>query len=370
MLRNDLRREGVVDPEHAHLHEQALGEVDGGDTDRIELLNLVPDTLHVLDRGASLLRDCFDLLLQVAVFVQVSDYQGPDLALQPGEVRKPELPQQVIGERDARSEIRFERRPIVGPLGTARERPRLHVVLPVDVADELVRGWLTRLRSRIGRLRPLCLGLERGRLLTRGLLLGLASILVERLFQDRILDKLLLDAGLELEPRQLEQLDRLLQLGSHDELLAQPEIEFELERKCHSQLQPEVLAEVDLAYGRVGGDLSWRSFADDPPILDDVGPIADREGVAHVVVRDDDSDTAFTQLRDDLLDVYDGDRVDAGKGLVQQHEARFEHQRARNLHSAAFATGEGRPLLLALVEQVELTQQAVQPFPSLAAGDG
>ena len=47
MLPHYFRSQGMVDAQHLHLNEQAVGEVDGGDTDRIELLDLAPDGLHV-----------------------------------------------------------------------------------------------------------------------------------------------------------------------------------------------------------------------------------------------------------------------------------------------------------------------------------
>src|SRR5215470_13716760 len=92
-----------------------------------------------------------------------------------------------------------------------------------------------------------------------------------------------------------------------------------------ADLQPEVLPEVDLAHGRILGDLGRRTFADDAPVLDDVGAVADVERLADVVIRDHDADPALAQLPDDLLDVDHRDRVDTRERLVQEHEARVEH---------------------------------------------
>src|SRR5262245_15832649 len=132
-------------------------------------------------------------------------------------------------------------------------------------------------------------------------------------------------------------------------------------------LQPEVLAEVDLAHGRILGDLGRRTFADDAPVLDDVGAVADVERLADVVIRDHDPDPTLAQLPDDLLDVDHGDRVDAGERLVQQHEARVEHERAGDLDAPSLAAGEGGALLLALGHQVELAEQRLHALFSLAA---
>ena len=46
------------------------------------------------------------------------------------------------------------------------------------------------------------------------------GVFLERLLEHGVLDELLLDVFCELEPRQLQQLDRLLQLRRHHQLLA------------------------------------------------------------------------------------------------------------------------------------------------------
>src|SRR5687767_2023418 len=118
--------------------------------------------------------------------------------------------------------------------------------------------------------------------------------------------------------------------------------------------QLEVLAQVDLPDLRVCRDLFGRALPDDPTVLDDVGVIADRERFAHVVVGDDHADPARFQLFDDLLDVDHRDRIDARERLVEQHELRVEHERARDLDATALATRERVPPPARLFGQSEL----------------
>jgi hypothetical protein len=49
------------------------------------------------------------------------------------------------------------------------------------------------------------------------------------------------------------------------------------------------------------------------------------------VVGDDDADVLVFQRRDDILDVFHGNRVNAGKGLIQQDELRVDRKGAGDL---------------------------------------
>src|SRR5690606_38873742 len=86
----------------------------------------------------------------------------------------------------------------------------------------------------------------------------------------------------------------------------------------------------------------------------------DVECLLDVVVGDDDADAAVPETGDDLLDVVDGDRVDAGERLVQEHELGLAHQRARDLEPAPLAARERVRLGAAQVLEPELVEQALQ----------
>ena len=61
---------------------------------------------------------------------------------------------------------------------------------------------------------------------------------LEALLEDRILLKLLLDRGEELETGELQQLDGLLQLRRHHQLLGQPELLSERDRHFRQTRMP------------------------------------------------------------------------------------------------------------------------------------
>lgn len=58
----------------------------------------------------------------------------------------------------------------------------------------------------------------------------------------------------------------------------------------------------------------------DLPFDDDIGAVGDRERLADAVVGDQDADAAVLQVADDLLNIGDDNRIDAGKRLVEEDE--------------------------------------------------
>ena len=80
-----------------------------------------------------------------------------------------------------------------------------------------------------------------------------------------------------------------------------------------------------------------RAFLQHPAVVDDVGAIDDVERLAHVVVGDQHADAAILQMAHQLADVVDGDRIDAGEGLVEQNVGRMGRERAGDLDAAPLA---------------------------------
>jgi hypothetical protein len=77
------------------------------------------------------------------------------------------------------------------------------------------------------------------------------------------------------------------------------------------------------------------------------------------VVGDQDPEVAIAQASDQRLDLLDGDRVDAGEGLVEQEDRRIARERARDLEPAALASRERVRQVVAEVREVELLHQLV-----------
>ena len=63
---------------------------------------------------------------------------------------------------------------------------------------------------------------------------------------------------------------------------------------------------------------------------------------------------------DDLLDVADRDRVDAGERFVEQHEARIGGECARDFDAPSFAAGQRLAFGVADMRDVQLAEQAFE----------
>ena len=124
----------------------------------------------------------------------------------------------------------------------------------------------------------------------------------------------------------------------------------------------EVLAEVFLADFRVVGQLLGRTTLEDGTLVEQVGPVGNGQGLVDVVVGDDHADVHRLELGDDVLDVFHGDRVDAGEGFIEQDKLRVDGQRPGNFAAAAFATRELDTLALADFLEAELVDQRLEPL--------
>src|SRR6266567_1660223 len=127
-----------------------------------------------------------------------------------------------------------------------------------------------------------------------------------------------------------------------------------------SRLHPELFAEIQPPHFRVVDDVLSIALAQHFTRIDDVGAVRETKGLAHVVVGDENADAALFQVADEILDVTDGDRVDAGEGLVEQHVGRTRRQRARDLGAAPLTTGKRDRRRLAQPRDVEFLEQLVE----------
>jgi hypothetical protein len=133
-------------------------------------------------------------------------------------------------------------------------------------------------------------------------------------------------------------------------------------------VQPEGLAEVNPAYLRIGGQRARGPGTEYMAVPQNIGPVRDFQGLADVVVRDQDPDPAILQVGDDLLDVDDGYGVDARKGLVQEDKGGGGGQGPADLEPPALPSGEGVGGLAGLGEDAQLLQQAPRARPPLGSG--
>src|SRR5207302_10726469 len=98
--------------------------------------------------------------------------------------------------------------------------------------------------------------------------------------------------------------------------------------------KPEFLAKVKAANIRVVDDLVRVAFRQDLPGIDNIGAIGQAQRFSHIVVGDQDADAAIGEMADEVLNVADRDRVDAGEGFVEQHIIGAGGQRAGDLDPA------------------------------------
>jgi hypothetical protein len=112
--------------------------------------------------------------------------------------------------------------------------------------------------------------------------------------EQRILLELLGDEALDLEIRQREQLDRLLQLRRHHQRLRLAQIEARA--RDSSGLELEAFAQIQPADILVGDQISGRAGEQHAAVIDDVGAIDDIERLADIVIGDQHADAALLQL--------------------------------------------------------------------------
>src|SRR5216683_267816 len=99
-----------------------------------------------------------------------------------------------------------------------------------------------------------------------------------------------------------------------------------------------MISEINTADLGIAAEVSRRPGSKHFAVLDDVGAMGYAQGLAHLVVGDQDSDSLAAQLADDLLDIHYGQRVDPRKRLIQQNEGWLQHQRPRNLQPSPLAS--------------------------------
>ena len=100
---------------------------------------------------------------------------------------------------------------------------------------------------------------------------------------------------------------------------------------------------------RLAEQLAERAGGDDPPVVDDRDPVAQPLDLAQQVRVEEHGRAPVARLADDRPHVVAADRVERGRGLVEDHERRVAHERRR----------EPEPLLHALREAASAVAGAV-----------
>ena len=185
---------------------------------------------------------------------------------------------------------------------------------------------------------------------------------------------LLVDDVREFQGGEGQELDRLLHRRRQHETLRHLGRKRQALLKGHGlgpglgKHEVEIIAEVDAPHLGVGGEGARRAGPEDLALADDVGAIGDAEGLADVVVGDQDPEAALLEVRDDPLDVRDRDGVDAREGLVEQDEEGRGGKGPADLEAAALAAREGVGPLLGEAGDAEFVEQLARRASSARAG--
>jgi len=90
----------------------------------------------------------------------------------------------------------------------------------------------------------------------------------------------------------------------------------------------------------IGGKGLRCPFLKDGSFVKEVCTVRDGECFANIVVCYDDSDITVLEFCDDILDILDGDGVNAGERLVKKDESGVHGEGAGDFAAAPLTTGE------------------------------
>jgi hypothetical protein len=128
-----------------------------------------------------------------------------------------------------------------------------------------------------------------------------------------------------------------------------------------------IASEIDLSRDRILGQLLARPLKENAALEHDVGPVGGAQGLAHVVIGDQDAQPLRLQSPDDVLDLRHGERIDPDERLVEQQVPRTGHQGPRDLDAAPLAARQMMTLAVREVRDVQLLEQLFEALGALPA---
>jgi hypothetical protein len=103
------------------------------------------------------------------------------------------------------------------------------------------------------------------------------------------------------------------------------------------KLQFEFVTQVGLRHCFTGRYLIRGAALKNLTVNQDVCAVTGAKGFSDIVIGDEHTDTPTFEVADNIFYVIDGQRVDAGKGLIQQYERRIGGQSAGYFETTFFA---------------------------------
>src|SRR5205823_1496553 len=108
------------------------------------------------------------------------------------------------------------------------------------------------------------------------------------------------------------------------------------------QIFGESRSQVFIDGNLIAHNLSGRTMGAHLAVLDEVAAVGDLERFPHIMIGKQDADSVAAQVADNLLDVGDGLRIDAGERLVEKNQKRLASQAAGDFEAAFLTAGKPR----------------------------
>ena len=93
-----------------------------------------------------------------------------------------------------------------------------------------------------------------------------------------------------------------------------------IEHRVRRTLELKLVAEIGLTNGFACSNLIRGTALQDLAVNQYVGIVTGTEGFSNVMIRDKYADSAPFKMVDDIFYIIDGQRIDARKGLIEQHK--------------------------------------------------
>ncbi len=94
--------------------------------------------------------------------------------------------------------------------------------------------------------------------------------------------------------------------------------------------------------------------------MNNVGTVDQAKRFSHVMVCDQNADPTGSQVPDKILNIADGDWINASERLIEQHEGWVGRKRAGNFKTTALTARKGNGRRLAQLRDVKLFQQLIE----------
>ena len=125
----------------------------------------------------------------------------------------------------------------------------------------------------------------------------------------------------------------------------------------------EILGDCD----RVADDLGRRPLGADFAIFDEIAARRDLQCFMHIMIGQQQADAFVAEFQDNLANLGNRDRIDAGERFVKKDEQRLAHQAARDLQPPLFAAGKPNRNGLAHLVQAEALNGSFHALVALFA---